>query len=78
MVPIPVDANMYLDNRNKYIQVYVWYPYKAMLLDLYFLLTEPLLKLGMQMEILNFCENTHLLRHRSEDTCASAVYYPVD
>ena len=28
-----------------------------------------------KMGIIHYCQNLHLLRHRSEHTCASAVYY---
>ena len=30
------------------------------------------------MGVVHFCENAHLLRHRSEHICTSAIYYEVD
>ena len=71
MVPIPVGVDMYLGNSHEYIQVLVHYPYIAMPLDSYIPLTELHLKLCTQMAVLHYCENAHLLRHRSEHTCAS-------
>ena len=36
------------------------------------------LKLSMHIEIIYYCENTYLVRHRYEQTCASASYYQMD
>ena len=35
-------------------------------------------KLGIHMGVVYYCENAHLLRHRSERTSASAYCYQVD
>ena len=32
----------------------------------------------MQMGVVHYCKNAHLLRHRYKDTCAYAIYYEVD
>ena len=49
-----------------------------MLLGFYVPFTEPRLKLCMQVGVVHYCENAHLLRHRSEHTCSSAIYYQMD
>ena len=41
-------------------------------------LTDPQLNLCMNMEVVYYCEIAHLLKDRSEHTCASALYYQVD
>ena len=51
---------------------------KTMLLDLYVPIVEPQLKLWMQMGGACYCEKAHLLRHRSKQTCASAMYYQMN
>ena len=57
--------------------MHVQYPYIAMSPDSYVLLIEPQLNLCTHPKVLHYCENVYLLRHRSEHTCTSAVYYQV-
>ena len=51
--------------------MHIWNPYIVMSHDLYGPLTEPQSKLCTHMGVVHYCENTHLLRNRTEDTYAS-------
>ena len=53
------------------------HPYIVMSLDSYVPLIERLKKYIKAWED-HYCENTHLLRHRSKHACASAIYYGLD
>ena len=64
-VPTPVDIDTYLGYSRPYTQVHVQYPYMTVLPDSYIPLTKPQFNLYTPMAILNYCENIHLLRHRS-------------
>ena len=77
-VPEPVDTDTYLDNSHEYTQVHVQYSYIAMLHGLYVLLFKLQFSIYKHIILLYYCENTHLLRYRSEHTCASAIIYQVD
>ena len=60
------------------MQVHVHYWHITMSLTLYIPCKELQLKLCTQMGVVHYCENVHLLRHRSEHTCTSTIYYQVD
>ena len=55
------------------MQAHAQYQYITILHDSYFPLTELLLKLCTYMGVVHFCENAHLLSHRSEQTHAPAI-----
>ena len=59
ILPVPVYVDTYMGHSDEYIQVNAQYHYTAM---------------SPAMEVVHCCENTHLLRHRSENTCTSASY----
>ena len=44
----------------------------------YIPLDERQLRLCNKMEATYYCENSYVLRHRSEHTCESAIYYRTD
>ena len=77
MVPVPVDADtMQVIVMTQYI--HVQYMYIAQSLCLYVPLIEPQLQLCMQKGVVTYCKKVHLLRHRFEHMCSSAIYYDVD
>ena len=78
MAPKQVDMDRALDNSFAYMQMHVQYPYIAMSLDLCDPFRELQLKLCVWIGVITCCENTYLLRHRSEHSCASIIYYEVD
>ena len=59
-------------------KVHVQYPLGMKSPDLYISLIEPHVSLCTCMGGVHYCENSHLLRHRSQHTCASAIYYQTD
>ena len=63
---MPTDVDTYLGNINKYTQVHVEYSYIAMSPDPYVPLKESQHNLHTCMGVVHYCENAHLLRHRSE------------
>ena len=54
-----IDTDMYLGNRQNYIQVHLQNQYTAIFLDAYVPITEPQLKLCTQMGIVHYRENAH-------------------
>ena len=60
------------------MEVHVQYQYIKMSPDSYIPLPEPHLNICILMGAMNICEKAHVLRHISEHTCASTIYYQVD
>ena len=75
---MPIVKDTYLGNNKEYIQVHVEYTYKEMSSDSYMPSMELQLKLCIHIGIVYYCENANLLKHRSEDTHAFAIYYQMD
>ena len=75
---ISINVDTHVGNSNEYNQVHVQYPYMVMSPDSYIPLAEPQYNLYICMGVVYYCENVHFLRHRSEHTCASGMYYQMD
>ena len=60
------------------MQVYVQYVYIAMSVDSYVPFTEPQIELCTHIWVVYYCEKAHFLRHKTEHTYASEIYYQID
>ena len=77
-VPMPFDTET-LDGKNdEYTLINNSYPYMAINEQKYIPLNEQQLRLCNRMGATYYCENLYVLRHRSEHTCKSAIYYHAD
>ena len=77
-VPMPFDTET-LDGKNdEYTFINNSYPYMAINQENYIPLDERQLKLRNKMGAAYYCKNSYVLRHRSEHTCESAIYYRTD
>ena len=78
MVPMPFDTEI-LDGKNdEYTFINNSYPYMAINQENYIPLDERQLRLCNKMGATYYCKNSYVLRHRSEHTCESAIYYWTD
>ena len=57
--PIPGDADMYLDNNHKYMQLHVQYPYIAKSPESNDPFMEPQSKLCRHIAVVHYSENTY-------------------
>ena len=73
--PVPMDDKTYVGENNEYTLIEVKHPYMATTPHAYIPLNEQQLRLCTRLGPTYYCENAHLLRDRSEHTCASAVFY---
>ena len=71
--PMPTDTDTNIGNSNEYTQDHFQYPYIVMLPDSYVPLIKPQFNLCTCMGVLYYCENTHLLWHRSWYIFASTI-----
>ena len=78
VAPVPYDAETYSGEQSQYTLVDIEFPYMATTPDNYIPLTEQQLRLCWKIGYTYYCENSYLLRHRSQHTCASAIYYNED
>ena len=77
-VPMPFDTET-LDGKNdKVTFINNSYPYMTINKENYIPLDERHLCLCNKMGATYYCENSYVLRHRSEHTCESAIYYCTD
>ena len=77
-VPMPFDTKT-LDGKNdEYTFINNSYPYMAINQENYIPLDERQLRLCNKMGATYYCENSYVLRHRSEHTCESVIYYRTD
>ena len=77
-MPVPKDIDMYMGNCKESTQMHVQYPYIAMSPDLCIPLTKSHLNLYTCIRVVYYWDNAHILRHRSDQTAASAIYYQMD
>ena len=74
-VPMPFDTKT-LDGKNdQYTFINNSYPYMAINQENYIPLDKRQLRLCNKMVATYYCENSYVLRHGSEHTCESAIYY---
>ena len=74
-VPVPLDENTYRGLEQHYTQIQVSEDYLAMTPENYIPMSHAQLRLCFKLANTYYCEHAHLLRFRTQHTCASAIYY---
>ena len=77
-VPMPFDMEMLDGNNNEYTFINNSYPYMALNKHNYIPLTETQLRMCDKMGSTYYCQNSYVLRQRTQHTCESAIYYKMD
>ena len=77
-VPMPFDTETLDGDNDEYTFINNSYPYMAVNKENYIPLDERQLRLCNKMGATYYCKNSYVLRHRSEHTCESAIYYRTD
>ena len=77
-VPMPFDTEMLEGRNNVYMFINNSYPYMALNEHNYIPLTEPQLRMCDKMGSTCYCQNSYVLRQRTQHTCESAIYYKMD
>ena len=78
MVPMPFDTETLEGRNNEYTFINNSYPYMALNEHNYIPLTEPQLRLCDKMGSTYYCQDSYVLRQRTQHTCESAIYYKMD
>ena len=77
-VPMPFDTETLEGQNNEYTFINKSYPYMALNEHNYIPLTEPQLRLCDKMGSTYYCQDSYVLRQRTQHTCKSAIYYKID
>ena len=77
-VPMPFDMETLDGNNNEYTFINNSYPYMALNEHNYIPLTETQLRMCDKMGSTYYCQNSYVLRQRTQHTCESAIYYKMD
>ena len=77
-VPMPFDTETLDIRNNEYTFIYTSYPYMALNEHNYIPLTETQLRMCDKMGPTYYCQNSYVLRQRTQHTCESAIYYKMD
>ena len=77
-VIMPFDTKTPGGKNDEYTFINNSYPYMAINQENYIPLDERQLWLCNKMGATYYCENSYVLRHRSEHTCESVIYYRTD
>ena len=77
-VPMPFDMEMLEGKNNEYTFINNSYPYMALNEHNYIPLTETQLRMCDKMGSTYYCQNSYVLRQRTQHTCESAIYYKMD
>ena len=77
-VPMPFDTEMLDGKNNEYMFINNSYPYMALNEHNYIPLTETQLRMCDEMGSTYYCQNSYVLRQRTQHTCESAIYYKMD
>ena len=77
-VPMPFDTEMLDGRNNEYTFINNSYPYMALNEHNYIPLTETQLRMCDKMGPTYYCQNSYVLRQRTQHTCESAIYYKMD
>ena len=77
-VPMPFDTEMLDGKNNEYMFINNSYPYMALNEHNYIPLTETQLRMCDKMGSTYYCQNSYVLRQRTQHTCASTIYYKMD
>ena len=78
MVPMPFDTEMLDSKNNEFTFINNSYPYMALNEHKYIPLTETQLRMCDKMGSTYYCQNSYVLRQRTQHTCESAIYYKMD
>ena len=74
-VPVPLDAETYIEDKREYTQIIPETEYIALTDNNYVPLTQAQISLCAKIGCMYYCEYAHLLKKRTEHTCMSAIYY---
>ena len=74
-VPMPFDTETLDGMNNEYTFINNSYPYMALNEHNYIPLTETQLRMCDKMGSIYYCQNSYVLRQRTQHTCESAIYY---
>ena len=77
-VPMPFDTETLDGKNNEYTFINNSYPYMAVNEHNYIPLTETQLRMCDKMGSTYYCQNSYVLRQRTQHTCESAIYYKMD
>ena len=77
-VPMPFDTETLDVRNNEYTFINNSYPYMALNEHNYIPLTETQLRMCDKMGPTYYCQNSYVLRQRTQHTCESAIYYKMD
>ena len=77
-VPMPFDTDTLGGRNNKYTFINNSYPYMALNEHNYIPLMEPQLRMCDKMRSTYYCQDSYVLRQRTQHTCESAIYYKMD
>ena len=77
-VPMPFDTETLDGRNNEYTFINNSYPYMALNEHNYIPLTETQLRMCDKMGPTYYCQNSYVLRQRTQHTCESAIYYKMD
>ena len=77
-VPMPFDTETLDGMNNEYTFINNSYPYMALNEHNYIPLTETQLRMCDKMGSIYYCQNSYVLRQRTQHTCESAIYYKMD
>ena len=77
-VPMPFDTEMLDGRNNEYTFINNSYPYMALNEHNYIPLTETQLRMCDKMGPTYYCQNSYVLRQRTQHTCESAIYYKME
>ena len=77
-IPMPFDTETLNRKNDEFTFINNSYPYMAINKENYIPLDERQLCLCNKMGATYYCENSYVLRHRSEHTCELAIYYCTD
>ena len=77
-VPMPFDTETLDGRNNEYTFINNSYPYMALNEHNYIPLTETQLRMCDKMGPTYYCQNSYVLRQRTQHTCESVIYYKMD
>ena len=77
-VPMPFDTETLDGKNNEYTFINNSYPYMTLNEHNYIPLTETQLRMCDKMGSTYYCQNSYVLRQRTQHTCESAIYYKMD
>ena len=74
-MPVPLDAETYIEDKREYTQIIPETEYIALTDNNYVPLTQVQISLCAKIGYMYYCEYAHLLKKCTEHTCMSPIYY---